>query len=79
MLYQQRDANNGKRENEKDRTMTLNIKRSAAAYKAWDTRKAQAQAQKRTAAALKAWATIRARKAARSAAAFQAWDTRDAA
>lgn len=57
----------------------VNIERTAAAYKAWETIRAKAKAEIRHQAALKAWETIRAKAAARSAAAFQAWDTRDAA
>jgi hypothetical protein len=48
-----------------------------AAYKAWDTIRANQLAAKRTEAALKAWATRRANE--RSERAYRAWDTRDAA
>jgi hypothetical protein len=46
-----------------------------AAYKAWET----IRANRRSAIARKAWITIRANRAARSEAAYRAWDTRDAA
>jgi len=53
----------------------VNIERSAAAYKAWDTIRANREAAKRHEAALKAWDTIRARHAARREAALKAWET----
>lgn len=50
---------------------------TAAAYKAWDTRRANELHARRRAAALKAWETIRRNE--RREIALRAWDTRDAA
>ena len=55
--------------------MKLLSTQQIAAYKAWDT----IRANKRSAIALRAWVTIRANQAKRSDAALRAWDTRDAA
>jgi hypothetical protein len=57
----------------------INIERTAAAYKAWETIRANQAAAARRDAALKAWETIRARKAARRDAALKAWETMRAA
>jgi hypothetical protein len=57
-------------------TITYTVQQLAA-YKAWETIRANQLAAKRTAAALKAWDTRRANE--RSDRAFRAWDTRDAA
>jgi len=58
---------------------TFNLKATIAAYKAWETIRANAAAEIRHQAALKAWETIRARKAARRDAALKAWETMRAA
>lgn len=70
----------------KEGDVTMTDDRSSAAHKAWDTRRAKAEAEKRSAAANKAWATRRAQAAQpaaanddpRSAAAHKAWETRRA-
>lgn len=56
----------------------ITMAKKNAATKAWETRRAQADAKKRSDAAKKAWATRRANEAAakRSAAAKKAWATR---